>query len=47
LGVGLTTLHLKKINLFSKSLKSLGPGRILWINDPSDGIWTIECKEFV
>jgi hypothetical protein len=51
LGVGLTTLRRKKINVLRKSLKSLGPGRILWINDPGDGIrneiWIMECKEFV
>jgi hypothetical protein len=27
-------------NLLRKSLKSLGPGRILWIIDPIDGIRT-------
>jgi hypothetical protein len=37
LGVGLTTPHRKK-NLLRKLLKSLGPGRIFWINDPSYGI---------
>jgi hypothetical protein len=38
LGVGLTTPNRKK-NLLRKLLKSLGPGRIFWINDPSYGIW--------
>jgi hypothetical protein len=37
-GVRLKTLHRKKINLSRQLLKGLGPGRILWINDPSDGI---------
>jgi hypothetical protein len=36
--VGLTTPHHKK-ELVKKLLKSLGPGWILWINDPSCGIW--------
>jgi hypothetical protein len=40
LDVGLTTLHSKKINLLRRSLKSLGPVRVLWINAPSDGIRT-------
>jgi hypothetical protein len=35
--VGLTTLHRKKINLLRKSLKSLGPGRILW----PEGRWPL------
>jgi hypothetical protein len=39
LGVGLTTLHGKQTFLLGKIKQSLGPGRILWINDPSDGIW--------
>jgi hypothetical protein len=38
---GVTTLP-HKINLLRKSLKSLGPGRILWINDPSDEIRKLE-----
>jgi hypothetical protein len=38
LGVRLTTLQRKKINVFGKSKNSLGLGQILWINDPSDGI---------
>jgi hypothetical protein len=38
-GVELTTLHRKKkINYLLKSLKNLGPGKILWINYPSNGI---------
>jgi hypothetical protein len=37
LGAGLTNPHVKK-SLLPKLLKSLGPGRILWINDPSYGI---------
>jgi hypothetical protein len=39
LGVGLTTHHRKNINLLQKIKQILGPGWILWINDPSDGIW--------
>jgi hypothetical protein len=38
MGVGLKTFAIK-INLLRELLKSLGPGRILWINDPSYGIW--------
>jgi hypothetical protein len=38
LGVGLTTPHHKKKPV-TNNLHSLGPGRILWINDPSYGIW--------
>jgi hypothetical protein len=41
LGVGLTTHHLKKINFLRTIDTSLGPGRILWINDPSYGIWNL------
>jgi hypothetical protein len=38
LGVGLTTLHRKKINLLQKMKQSLRPEQIIWINDPSDVI---------
>jgi hypothetical protein len=37
LGVGLTTpRRKKKINLLQKFKRSLGPGRIAWINDLSE-----------
>jgi hypothetical protein len=29
-----------KTNSLRKATQSLGPGRILWMNDPSEGIWT-------
>jgi hypothetical protein len=35
LGRGLTSPHHKTPNLLQNVLKSLGPGRILWRNDPS------------
>jgi hypothetical protein len=38
LGVGLTTPHRKK-KLVMKMLKSLGSGRIPWINDLSERKW--------
>jgi hypothetical protein len=36
LGVGLTTPRRKKIILLRKTTRSLGPGRIPWINDLSE-----------
>jgi hypothetical protein len=39
LGVGPTTPHPKKISLLRKIRRSLGPGRIPWINDLSDRKW--------
>jgi hypothetical protein len=36
--VGLTTPHRKKQIRYDKLHKDLGPGRILWMNDPSEGI---------
>jgi hypothetical protein len=48
LGVGLTNLHCKKLICCKKLYllrifkKSLRPGRILWINDPSDVIWILD-----
>jgi hypothetical protein len=35
LGIGLTALHHKKINLLQNVTEGLGPGWILWINDLS------------
>jgi hypothetical protein len=46
--VGLTALHRKKLNFSRKSRKSIGPGRVLWINDPSNntdmrfGLWNVK-----
>jgi hypothetical protein len=31
--------------LLRKLLKSLGPGLILWINDPSYGTWSLKLIE--
>jgi hypothetical protein len=43
LGEGLKTLH-RKNKFVTKATKSLGPGRILWMNDPSEGIWTRDLE---
>jgi hypothetical protein len=40
LEVGLRTLQRKKKYIYYEKPNSLGPGRILWINSPRDGIWT-------
>jgi hypothetical protein len=39
LGVGLTAPRRKKISLLWQITRSLGPGRILWINDLGERIW--------
>jgi hypothetical protein len=39
MGVGLTTPHRRKISLLQKTTRSLGPGRIPWINDPRERKW--------
>jgi hypothetical protein len=38
-GCGANNPSPSKINLLQKTKWSLGPGRILWINNPSNGIW--------
>jgi hypothetical protein len=39
LGVGPTTPHLKKIHLLRKFIRSLGSGKIPWINDLNEREW--------
>jgi hypothetical protein len=49
-GRGANKPSLYKIYWLRKQHRSLGPGWIIWINDPRDGIWIkdsdFECKEF-